>query len=147
MNKEKFVAKIISILVIFSLVLSTTAVSFASTSTEKYAPRKVITTSVGFNGNNELVIKWKKINKNCSGYQIQYADNNSFKNANRVTLKSKSTASKKIKNIRNVNDSFYYVHIRAYNKVNGKVYYGKWSTTKCVSTKSYELYRNFSIFT
>lgn len=146
MNKEKFMAKITSILVVFSLLLSTTAVSFASTST-KYTPAKVVTTSVKFNSNNELVVKWKKVNKNCSGYQIQYADNVAFKNANKVNLKSKNTTSKKIKNIKNVNDSLHFVHVRAYNKVKGKVYYGKWSAVKCVDTKSHELYRNFSMLT
>lgn len=88
MNKEKLTVKLISILLVFSLVFSATAVSFAGTSA-KYTPGQVVTTSLKFNSNDELVFKWKKINKNCTGYQIQYADNVSFNNDKKITLKSK----------------------------------------------------------
>lgn len=146
MNKEKLTVKLISILLVFSLVFSATAVSFAGTSA-KYTPGQVVTTSLKFNSNDELVFKWKKINKNCTGYQIQYADNVSFNNDKKITLKSKNTISKKIKNYKNIKGSLLIIRIRAYNKVNGKTYYGKWSTFRVINVKEHQLSKNFNLLT
>ena len=52
MNKEKLTVKLISILLVFSLVFSATAVSFAGTSA-KYTPGQVVTTSLKFNSNDK----------------------------------------------------------------------------------------------
>ncbi len=67
-----------------------------------------------------------------SGYQYQYATNKSFKNAK--TLKGNSTqTSKTVSKLKS--KTYYYVRVRAYKVIDGKYYYGKWSSIKKIKTK------------
>ncbi len=80
----------------------------------------------------KMTVSWKK-KSSISGYQLQYAQNKKF------------TKKKKTKNIQNYlrkktvtglqRKKTYYVRVRAYKKVSGKNYYGKWSKVKKVKTK------------
>ncbi len=70
-----------------------------------------------------LTVTWKK-NSKCAGYQIQYGTDKKFKGAKTVSIKKRSTTSKKIKNLKK--NRKYYVRIRPYTTVKGKKCYGAW---------------------
>ncbi len=74
-------------------------------------------------------VKWKKQNKNITGYQLQYSPSESFGALNKVvTLKGKNKTSYKIKNLRI--DGIYYVRVRTYKTVKGEKVVSKWSKPK-----------------
>ena len=68
----------------------------------------------------------------ATGYQIQYAGNNAFKNAKIVTIQSSKVTSKTIANLQKKK---YYVRMRCYKKVKGVTYYSSWSGVKSVSVR------------
>ena len=69
-----------------------------------------------------LKITATKINK-MDGYEIKYSTKSSMKNAKTI----KSTSNKC--NISNLGSKKrYYIQVRTYKKINGKVYYSKWSS-------------------
>lgn len=81
---------------------------------------------------NTIIIKWKKIPKQISGYEIQYSTNNKFTKKKKKTTKF----SKKTLIIAKLNSrKKYYVRIRTYKNVGGTKYYSVWSKTKSVKTK------------
>lgn len=79
-----------------------------------------------------IVVYWNKVSS-ISGYQVEYATNSKFKKAKRVTVSSKKATSKKITKLKKRKK--YYVRVRAYKTVNGKKYYGSWSTKKSIVCK------------
>ena len=73
-----------------------------------------------------VTLKWKR-NAKAGGYQIQYSTNKNF--AKKKTVKVGSKVSKKIfKKMKK--GKTYYIRIRAYKKVGGKVYYSGWVKKK-----------------
>ena len=68
----------------------------------------------------------------ATGYQIQYAGNNAFKNAKIVTIPFSKVTSKTIANLQKKK---YYVRMRGYKKVKGVTYYSSWSSVKSVSVR------------
>ena len=81
-----------------------------------------------------FTVKWSKISKQATGYQIMYATNSKFtKNKKTVTVKSYKTTSKKITGLKS--KKTYYVKVRTYKTVNGVKYYSAWSKVKTVKTK------------
>ncbi|MCD7797221.1 MAG: fibronectin type III domain-containing protein [Clostridiales bacterium] len=69
-----------------------------------------------------------------SGYQVQYATNNSFtSNKKTVTVKGKSNDSTKVQGLKS--KKTYFVRVRTYKTANGKKYYSSWSAAKKVTTK------------
>ena len=80
-------------------------------------------------------IKWKKISRNASGYELQYSTSKKFakKATKTVLVKSYKTTSKTIKKLKA--NKKYYVRIRTYRIVDGKKLYSKWSKSKSVKTK------------
>ena len=85
--------------------------------------------SLSVKENNRVTVKWKKKSK-ITGYQIQYSTNKEFKKAKKITIKSKTTTSKTIKNIGN--SKKYYIRIRSYKKNKGKNIYSNWSKNKVI---------------
>lgn len=77
----------------------------------------------------KLTVTWKK-NTAVTGYQIQYAGNNTFKNAKIVTIPSSKVTSRTIANLQKKK---YYVRMRGYKKVKGVTYYSSWSSAKSVT--------------
>lgn len=78
-----------------------------------------------------FTVKWKKVKKQVTGYQIQYAKTRSFKGAKTKTYEktvkasvTKLAAGKK-----------YYVRVRSYQTVDGVMVYSGWSKAKTVKTK------------
>lgn len=86
-----------------------------------------------------LTAKWSKLATKMStsritGYQVQAALNSKFtKSVKTVNVKGYSKTSKKI--IKLKAKKKYYVRVRTYMTVKGKIYYSSWSKVKTVKTK------------
>ncbi len=135
--KKSRLRKLFAVTLALLLALSSATSVFAASSSQS-KPAKVTLSSAKFNQSENLVVKWKKVSKNCSGYQIQYAQNSKFNDGKvTVTVKSKNTTSKTIKNT-DADDEYggaVSVRVRAYNVVKGKKVYGAWSKVKTARTQ------------
>lgn len=81
-----------------------------------------------------VVITWKKVTKNATGYQIQLATDKKFKkNKKTVNIGKKGTVKTTVKKLKGKKK--YFVRIRVVNKKNGKTAYSKWSKVKTVTPK------------
>ncbi len=80
-----------------------------------------------------IKVKWKKQEKDTSGYQLQYSTSKKFKNAKKITVKKTKTTSKTIKELKA--KKTYYVRIRTFKTVKGKRIYSGWSKVKSKKTK------------
>ena len=79
-------------------------------------------------------VQWKKARGKVSGYQVQMALNKKFKKGlKKQTVKKAKTTKVTIKKLKS--KKTYYVRVRAYYKMSGKTYYGKWSAVKKVRVK------------
>lgn len=120
--------------------VGTATISITANATKEYTKTvKRITLTVNptgttfrsvYNGKGKkLKAYWKK-NRTVSGYQLQYSTSKQFINGKTVTLKSANyTGAVRSKLTKN---KTYYVRIRTYKKVSGKVYSSAWSKTKQV---------------
>ncbi len=103
------------------------------TTKKNYKPGKV-TISKATKGKKRITIKWKRVKSNTKGYQIKLTDKKTKKTKTiKVKQGKKKTLSKVVKGLKSKRK--YTVKIRAYNKVAGKMYYGKWSKAKTVAVK------------
>lgn len=94
--------------------------------TVSYKPEKVKSLSVKNLKGKKAKVTFQKVSK-ASGYQIIYSTSKSFKNVKKVNVKKTSYTIKKLKK-----GKTYYVRVRAYRKVNGKIYYGTYSAIEKV---------------
>lgn len=78
-----------------------------------------------------LALKWKKTVG--SGYEITYSSKKNFSGAKTVKINGASKSSCTVKKLKS--KKTYYVKIRAYKKVGGKIYRGPYSARKQVKTK------------
>ena len=81
-----------------------------------------------------LSIRWRK-GKDVTGYQVQYSlysDFRSFKNVNVNNCRKTTT---KIAGLKS--NQMYYIRIRSYKVVDGKVTYSDWSKTTAVRTRAF----------
>lgn len=93
-------------------------------------PKKMAAPALSSTAKGKLKLSWKK-QSGVSGYQIQYSAGKNFGNAvSRLISNRKSTVT-----LSGLKKKTYYVRIRAYVKVNGKTYYGSWSTVKSKKVK------------
>lgn len=82
----------------------------------------------------KISMRWGKI-KSADGYQIQIASNKSFtKNVKSVKIKKITVISKKVK-VKGKGKGNYYVRIRSYKNIDGKLHYGAYSARKKVRVK------------
>lgn len=79
-----------------------------------------------------VTLTWKS-DTECNGYQIVYSTKKNFKNGKKVLIKSKKSKTKTLKNL--TGKKTYYVRMREYKTINGKKYYGYFSTVKKVKVK------------
>ena len=77
--------------------------------------------------------RWKK-NEKGSGYQIRYGTSKDFEDAKTIKSTSRKTSSKTLSSLKK--KTTYYVQVRSYKTVNGKVYYSSWSAVKRKKTPS-----------
>ncbi len=92
-------------------------------------PKKVSNLKATAKGNKKVLIRWTK-QKNISGIQVQYAKKKNFKNAKKKTVNT--TAAKATVKLAK---GTYYVKVRAFATIDGKKYYGDWSSAKKVKIK------------
>ncbi len=79
----------------------------------------------------DLTVKWKKAA--VTGYEIQYSLKKNFKGAETVTIKKAKITKTVIKDLKL--KKTYYIRIRAYKTVKGKLYYSEWSKPKTITIK------------
>lgn len=80
-----------------------------------------------------FTVKWSKKTA-ATGYQIMYSTSSKFKSGNKTaTISKNSTVSKTVKSLKTKKK--YYVKVRCYKVIDGKKYFGSWSTAKKVTTK------------
>lgn len=124
--KKSFVRKLFVLVLTFCLVFTSAIASFAASAPAK--PGKVSITSAKAKSTTQIVLKWKKITKNCKGYQI-------YRNGKKIkTIKSSKTVTFTDKNLKP--NTTYKYKIRAYNQAKGKTAYGAFSSEKKVKTKA-----------
>ncbi len=93
----------------------------------KYTPAKVKIKSVTA-GKNKAVVKWNKTKK-TTAYKVKLTNKKTGKVKN-YTVKGTSKTLKKLTSNRK-----YSVKVRAYKKIEGYTFYGKWSKAKSFKTK------------
>lgn len=133
MTKNKFY-RFLSLVLALVLVTSTFAqeqvlaknkVKIAETKIQKLTPQE-----------NAITVKWKKVSKTVSGYEIEYATNKKFDDAKTKKVAGSSKTSCKLSELSS--GTKYFVKLRAYYQMNGKTFYAAWSKAKAVVTKSAE---------
>ena len=80
-----------------------------------------------------IVVKWKKVGGNVTGYRIEYSLKKNFKNSKTVNVKGAAKTSYTIKKLKSKKK--YYVRIRTYYKKGNVIYLSKWSKTKSTTVK------------
>lgn len=104
-----------------------------NTSTQKVSVKKAVFRKVTSKKKKKATLTWKA-DKKCTGYQIQYSTDKKFKKKVVAKyVKSYKKTSITIKNLKS--KTKYYFRIREYKTVNGKKYFGKWSSIKKCSIK------------
>ncbi len=103
----------------------------AEAATKKYTPAKAVISKLKA-GKKKITVRWKKQSK-ATGYEFRYSTNKNFKK--NVKKKKVTSYKKKGLTIKSLKKKKYYVQVRAYRKVNGKTYYGKWSVKNSVKVK------------
>ena len=88
--------------------------------------------SVTNSASKKMTVKWAK-NAKATGYQIQYGLKSSFSGAKSVKITKNTVVSKVIGSL--TKGKKYYVRMRSYKSVSGKIYYSTWSATKTVTIK------------
>ena len=80
----------------------------------------------------KLKLKWQA-NAKGNGYQIQYATDENFKGAKKVTVSGSKKKETTVKGLKKGNT--YFVRMRSYKKVGKKTYYSDWSNVKEIKIK------------
>lgn len=80
-------------------------------------------------GKGSFTVKWTK-NSYANGYELQYSKSSKFKNATTKKITKNTTVSRKITKLKT--KKVYYVRVRTYKKINGKVYRSPWTKGKKV---------------
>jgi len=111
--------------------------NYAGTSTLKMTVKPAKATQLKVTGKKKAVtVKWKKVSKQATGYEVMYSTSKSFK-------KGTATKTKQIKKIKTTTlnlkklkaKTTYYVKVRTYMLVGKTKYYSAWSAVKQVKTK------------
>ena len=99
---------------------------------KKYTPKKTGVSSCTPK-KNSCIMRWKKCSGECTGYQIRYCTNKSFKGCRTKRIIGRSNCSCTLNGLKA--GTIYYYQIRCYRKVGKKTYCSKWSKRKPVKTK------------
>ncbi len=78
-------------------------------------------------GVKQLTANWSKANE-AEGYQIEYSLDKKFATSKKISIAKAATVQKVLKSLKS--GKTYYVRIRAYRKVDGKVYWSAWSVAQ-----------------
>ncbi len=108
-------------------------------------PPNIALKSVSASAEGQLKVRWGT-KKNIDGYQVRYSSKSSMKGSK--TKKVKGAKTKQIMLKKLAKGKKYYVQVRCYKKVSGKIYYGAWSKKKSVKTLNIRLnYKSLSLET
>ena len=81
-----------------------------------------------------IIAAWKSQTAQVAGYQLQYATDSTFKNAQTVTITKNTTSSTAIRGLKS--NQKYYVRMRTYQTTATKKNFASgWSTVKTITTK------------
>lgn len=83
-------------------------------------------------GKRKIKVLYQGIS-DVSGYQLRYSTDKKFKKAVKIVKAGKSKTTKTIKALKK--RKRYYVQVRGYKKIKGKVVYGKWSAKRSAKTR------------
>ncbi len=84
-------------------------------------------------GKKAVTVKWAKVAKEISGYQIAYSTKKNFKKSVVVKVTSKKAVTKTIKKLKA--NTKYFVRIRTFKKVGKTTFKSAWSKAKSIKTK------------
>ena len=101
------------------------------TVTVTVVPKKMTLTTAKSPAKKTLFLKWKK-DKDATKYEVQLCMKKDFKEKTLSRRYGKKVVKQTIKNMRS---KTWYVRIRVWKKVGGKIYYGIWSKVKKVKIK------------
>ena len=99
----------------------------------KILPQPVELVSVRSEKAKQLTVRWEPGTGGIKGYEIEYSLSKNFKKSKTVRVSGLKTDSKTIKNLKSKNR--YFIRIRAWKKVSGKMYYSEWSPIKNAKVK------------
>lgn len=108
--------------------------SFNGTKKVSYqiVPKTTKINSLKRSGSMKFKVKYKKITKQISGYEIMYSTKSNFKDSKTSKAKGYKKTSKTVKV---PTKGKYYVKVRVYKTVGKTTYYGSWSKSKKVTVK------------
>lgn len=101
-------------------------------STPEPIPKPASTTLSAYSTKKGLVLRWNKVTKNNSGYEIQYSTKKNFKSKKSVWINKTSKVAKTIKNLKK--NTKYYVRIRTYYQAEQEKVYGDFSKIVSMTT-------------
>jgi len=83
---------------------------------------------------HSLTLKWRKVSKQVTGYEIRFSSNKKFtkKTTKYLKVKNFKTTERTIRQLKS--KKTYYAKIRTYKIVNGKTYYSSWSNVVKMKT-------------
>jgi len=88
-------------------------------------------------GKKAVTVKWAKVAKEATGYEVMVATNKKFTQGKKTaTIKKAKTITKKMTGLKA--KKTYYVKVRSYKTVKGVKYYSAWSAVKTCKTKEYQ---------
>ncbi len=120
-----------------TITVTVTVSSTGKKITKKYTltvnPEKTAIKNVKSTGAGKMRISWKK-NTSGQGYQFSYSSTKNFKKGTKAFNVSKNSITT-VTVTGLVQKAKYYVRVRSYKVVSGKLYYGAWSKVKAVKIK------------
>ncbi len=106
-------------------------------------PPNIALKSVSASAEGQIKVKWGA-KKNIDGYQVRYSAKSSMKGSKTKKVKGAKTKQVTLKKL--AKGKKYYVQVRGYKKVSGKIYYGAWSKKKSAKTLNIRLnYKSLSL--
>jgi hypothetical protein len=106
--------------------------SGSTKATFKIVPKKAVISSLTSPKTGRIEITWKK-DTTADGYEIVYSTSSSFKSISGVTVKKNSTVSTTLTGLKK--GKTYYIKVRSYKLIDGKKYYGEYSSVKKITCK------------
>lgn len=103
--------------------------NYKSSKTFKIVPKKQVISSLATNGQKGYFYVVHTYDSQADGYHVQISNSKSFK------LVQESLLSSNYWYVNNATSNVtYYVRVRSYVTIGGKIYYGAWSSTKSIKT-------------
>ena len=119
MKLGEYMKKLISFMLAIVVIFSVNTASLADKNTQSVSVKKVVSLKVKSSKGKKTTIKWKKVS--AKGYQV-FRKTKNAKNFKKIASVKKNKFSDKLKSPKTC-----YYKVRAFKKVDNKVYFGKFS--------------------